>query len=271
MLRLIQISDSHLIPRSQAFRYGRDPYNQLEIVVSHIKSQARALDLVIHTGDLCGLKSVHATTAEYFIARDILDQLPCAYLVIPGNHDDKELLAEIVRPDCRLTPVSLSPRIKYLRIQNYSIVLADTADFDKRAGRLEDEDLVELSQFLSNASPKSVFIFAHHPILPVISPWIDNTMCLEKADELHQLLDRFADRVLGVFHGHIHREAVVSSGSVTYYSCPSTWVNYSMALEAEELSQELYSPYGYREIRHKENLVTSCFGLEVENVSLHRE
>lgn len=260
MLRLIQISDSHLVPKNGSFRFNRDPFLQLKEIVGSIKSRGEHIDIVIHTGDLCGLKGIHATELEYLRAKEILDGLPCPYVIIPGNHDNKALLAKLVRSPAFRETFKLSSRVNLLRVRDFTILLIDTSEFDQRAGKLEEEDLKSIGAALKDSPTNRALIFAHHPVLPLFSPWIDETMCLLNRDRLHMILRENSGSLIGLFHGHIHREAIVSSEGVQYYSCPSTWVNYSMTTTAKDLAIELDAPYGYREIRFKDHLSTCCYG-----------
>ncbi len=77
MLRLIQISDTHLAPGQDAFD------DNFDVAAAHVN--ALGPDLIVHSGDVTRDAAVSPDELDY--AKSRLEQLNDDILVIPGNHD----------------------------------------------------------------------------------------------------------------------------------------------------------------------------------------
>jgi len=62
-------------------------------------------------------------------------------------------------------------------------------------------------------------IFLHYPVLPLDAPWTDPVV---NGDVLHAHLRPFADRIAGVFFGHIHRSTQQMLDGILYVAAPSS-------------------------------------------------
>ena len=91
---IAQISDTH-IPRKGTKTYEIAPMAEnLAQCVDHINQHNPKPDVVLVTGDI-----THSGQSEEFThAAEFLNPFKMPFYVIPGNHDDRDLLRSI-RPD----------------------------------------------------------------------------------------------------------------------------------------------------------------------------
>jgi Icc protein len=87
---IAQISDPHARPRDRLYQGLVDSNAIFEAAIRHLNGLTPRPDLVILTGDVVD----EGTPAEYTVAREILSQLQMPFLVIPGNHDEREAFRE---------------------------------------------------------------------------------------------------------------------------------------------------------------------------------
>lgn len=83
---IAQLSDPHVRPRGVLYQEVVDSNRGFAEAIEHVLALDTRPDLVLITGDLVD----KGQPAEYATVRDILAALPIPYVVIPGNHDDRE-------------------------------------------------------------------------------------------------------------------------------------------------------------------------------------
>jgi len=86
---LAQISDLHVRPTGERYKDAVDSNRMLADAVEHLNRLDPRPDLVLITGDLVD----EGLEAEYASLRMLLARLELPYLLMPGNHDDRERLA----------------------------------------------------------------------------------------------------------------------------------------------------------------------------------
>ena len=92
-LRVLQISDTHLHAAADSRMRGVTTYATFKQVLEHVQRDRRWLpDLVIATGDIVQDES----RAGYELFRTALEPFGVPVISIPGNHDDPNLMAEIL-------------------------------------------------------------------------------------------------------------------------------------------------------------------------------
>jgi len=83
---IAHLSDPHLRPRGQLYHDIVDSNAMFLAAIRHLASMDPRPDLVILSGDLADM----GTAAEYDQAAEMLALIPQPFLMIPGNHDDRE-------------------------------------------------------------------------------------------------------------------------------------------------------------------------------------
>jgi Icc protein len=90
MTLLIQITDTHILPRGELLYGVTDTAAHLAGVVKQINHARPRADLVMITGDLAD----RGDRASYRQLVELIEPLEMPVYVIPGNHDNPELMAE---------------------------------------------------------------------------------------------------------------------------------------------------------------------------------
>ena len=87
-LIIAHITDLHLRVDGTLYNGDQDTQVQLAACIKHLNEMDPRPDLVIATGDLADDPSPEL----YRVMRRMLDQIEMPVYVIPGNHDDREML-----------------------------------------------------------------------------------------------------------------------------------------------------------------------------------
>lgn len=190
MRRIAHLSDLHFGTETPA-------------VVSALRASVQefAPDLVVITGDL----TQRAKESQFLSARQFLDALPFAQLVIPGNHD----IEPLYRPLRRL----LRP---YTLYQRYISGELDSAWYDDellvlglssvqplrvKEGTISLRQLEWIAEYAERFPGQLRLLAAHHPLVEAATE--KPTRRLRRHDRLMELLDK-AD-IAVCLSGHLHR------------------------------------------------------------------
>ena len=204
-VRFIQISDTHIGATQDSTFRTYAPYPKCEALIKYINALDVELDFVVHTGDVCGDKATHATSAHYELAKGLFDRLKVPVYYVAGNHDAPELMKQGLSFGAHENLSDTEESLAYRFTLNGELFLCvDARVGPQRGGHLSEQHLAQIKEAIES-HPGGVIIFTHYPILPVGCPWIDDTMLVDNGSKLHDLLTPHASRVRGVFHGHIHQ------------------------------------------------------------------
>ncbi len=170
-IRIGQLSDTHFVEPGEEPEggFGYDIGAAFAAVREHIEAGPE-LDFVVVTGDIAD----HGHAAEYRVALEAFEQLPCPVLVTPGNHDqDAAFWAGM-----GATKVS-TPRVVHR--DNWIFVFIDSnlglmlddgnghrvdPDYHQRLwgnGLLGPAQSQWLRQMCDHTDADHVFIWVHHP------------------------------------------------------------------------------------------------------------
>ncbi len=223
MLTFLHISDTHIsgdaayhppwIPASVAH-----PIRGAELLVEAILALPFAIDFILHTGDVCA----DPKEADYRRARELLQRLPGAVYLLPGNHDSAEYMESIL-PDGQKLKVLRDAQVD---VGGYRLVTLDTAgQGDIHAPTLGDEQIDSFAAALESAGEQPIIAAMHHSPVETGVPWLDEEMRIQNGERIQRILRAHRDQLAGVFHGHIHQQVVAQEDGVLYVCCPSTWSN----------------------------------------------
>jgi len=234
--KILQLSDCHLMETAEERLKGVPTAACLADVLDVVQQRHRDADLILFTGDL----AAHAQGGAYRQMREICESLkvPCA--AIPGNHDDRALMREILTDMATAVPGGIGFSIA---LGNWRLIGLDTLWEGEVAGELDEEQLAWLAEELSRHQEQPTLMFTHHPPISVQTPWLDRIM-LQNPQPLAELLTT-APQVQGVFCGHVHQEYLGSLSDVPVYCTPSTAIQFTpgtVQLEFDDL------PPGFRVI-----------------------
>jgi Icc protein len=222
-LRLLQITDSHILPDPEARFYGVDSAASLRAVIE--QANRAPFDLVLFTGDL----AQDPVPQSYRRLADLCAGLraPCYWL--PGNHDSPELARRILEQ----TPLSHEAVI---RAGGWLIVCLDSTVPGSAGGSLSEEQLGLLERTLSRHPSLPTLIALHHHPVPCGSAWMD-TMILDNADAFFAVLRR-RPQVRIILHGHTHQPSDFEIEGKRVLGAPATCIQFRPASRTFALDEE---------------------------------
>jgi Icc protein len=228
---LLQLTDPHLFADPEGQLLGVTTRRSFEAVLELALAHSPAADAVVLTGDL-----VHDESREgYRTLRRLLDRTGLPYYCIPGNHDSRPLMKELLGP-AALGTVALRS------LADWNLVFLDSTEPGREAGRIGPTRLAALHEALA-ASPSPALIFLHQHPIPVKSAWMDR-LSVEDGEELIALCDRYP-QVKALVCGHIHQEFDHRHKGCRILGTPSTCVQF--APRQADFAIDTQAP-GYREL-----------------------
>ena len=176
---LAHISDIHCGPEFQQ--------DKVETAISEINRMEP--DLVVVTGDLTssGLRE------EYRAAQETISQIDAETLVLPGNHDERNVGYRVFNEIFGEAP-------KKTRLDGGIIVGVDSAEPDIDEGHIGREQARWLRQTLREDSDFKIFALHHH-LVPVPHTGREMNVLVDAGDILRLLLEEGVSLVLA---GHRH-------------------------------------------------------------------
>jgi len=218
---IAQISDTHILEPGSNDPAGPVRAEAVRRVIRDINTLSDGLhgrpDLVIHTGDL----AQHRTRQEYLFLRDLLGGLNMPYFVIPGNRDDRNLLAEIFPG---VEQVEGEEAFVHYSVEDYPIrlIAVDSQGFRSFKGNYSKARLSALRRTLDQNTSQPTALFMHHPpfdITNVMDPFQYESR--EAVDALEALLSDYS-HIVQIFSGHSHRARREILGRIPASTMPST-------------------------------------------------
>ena len=235
---LIQITDLHISKNKDESKHDCKPYEKLINILEHIKTEYPEECNLIITGDL----SSDFTEKSYQNIKDLLKQFKFNVSILPGNHDDLEMMRKIC--DDQITLRSIECVNKPFAVFNF-----DTHVQDNVRGYLNIKEIKNLEKHLSENKSK-VIIFTHHPIIKVGSEWIDNNIT-ENNNVLIQLMLKYHDTSFHIFSGHVHQSFYKRINNIEFHTTPSTC--YQFKVKSQEFCVDKILSNGYRVIALRGN------------------
>lgn len=215
MFTLIQISDCHFARDPEASYRGENADRNLARL--RVGIEAMAPDGLVLSGDISEDGSIESYRR---VADQVRDWAPLrAWL--PGNHDEKTAMAEVLsEPDFLAGPV--------LDWGGWRLVLLDSAFGDRGDGMVDEDRLAPLDFVQAEATQRPALAFIHHQPVPINAPWIDKYGMANAG----LLWERLAgSRVRAVGFGHVHQAFMGERDGIVCLSAPSTVANSQAATE----------------------------------------
>lgn len=243
VIRLLQITDSHLFADSSADLLSVPTAQSFSAVVEAIEAQGEDFDYILATGDI----SQDHSEASYRRFLDGVSRLntPCFWL--PGNHDDQPIMNALTPSD---------PVLKHTQLllgDNWQIVLLDSQVVGVPYGQLSQAQLEHLQRCLAEHPQRHALVVLHHHPLHVGSQWLDEH-ALKHSEQFWQVIEQF-EQVRAVLTGHVHQESQFVYQDVQVMTSPSTCVQFKP--NSKEFALDNRSP-GWRTLSlHRDGLVTS--------------
>ncbi len=207
---LLHISDTHLHAAPDSRMRGVVTQQTFAAVLAHAqRAPAWPPSAVLVTGDIVQDES----RAGYERFRTTMRRLRVPVLCVPGNHDDPELMVELLNR----APFQVGGVV---RLGAWSLVLLDTFLKGEDAGALGPERLEAFAAALKANAQRHVLVCMHHHPLPMGSAWLDG-VGLRDSEPFLRIVDAHP-QVRGVLWGHVHQTSDRVRAGVRYLSTPST-------------------------------------------------
>jgi len=237
---IAQISDLHLKP-SGALAYDvADTAGALEKVVTHINRLNPQPDVILVTGDIAD----GGAAESYFLAKEMLSDLKVPVLMVPGNHDQKGILASVFSDHDYLSKPITGTSGDYFcySIEDFPIRLIglDTVTPGDHDGSLGPARLNWLDQKLKKKPDTPTMIFMHHP------PFASGIGHMDKApfknrENLKNLISR-NPQVERITCGHIHRAISRRYAGTLATVCPGVGMQLNLELTPDAPSGFVMEP-----------------------------
>lgn len=214
-MNVVQLTDTHVVPRGER-HFGIDTAAYLADAIA----AANALDpqpaYAVVTGDLVD----RGTRAEYEHFREIMTSLRCPYYVIPGNHDDRERLREVLAPETY--GHSRHPTIRYAIDRGGLRFIGLDANRSRPApgARLDAETLAWLDETLASEPQRPTIVGVHQPPFRTGLHYLD-VFGFRGRSALRSLVERHRN-VGRVISGHVHCHRSARWSHALASSIPST-------------------------------------------------
>ena len=209
-LRLVQITDIHLLKDENAELYGVDTADTLRRVVKVIANLEPAVDCVIATGDL----AEDGKAETYQRLKHLLEPLDKQVYCLPGNHDDiSEMQNEL--NDNNIHFVGKHQQ------DDWGFIFLNSQVMEQSHGFINAAEMQRLEAELVRMDNLNVIIALHHT--PIDS--CGSTGChLHNVDEFRDLISNFSN-VKAVVAGHTHNPDENRLNHFCEYTTPSTFAH----------------------------------------------
>ena len=209
-----QISDLHVAVPGSGMDATQMGAAGLAEAVAHLNALEPRPGVVVASGDLVSI----GTAEEYVRLKALLAPLEIPVYLLPGNHDDRELLREAFAEHAYL------PREGFLQYVVEAgplrLVVLDTNVAGEANGELCATRLDWLDQRLAEAPDRPTLVFLHHPPFRTGMRKMD-AAAFVGAEGLGQVLDRHR-QVERLLCGHYHRPISCRFHGTVASTCPST-------------------------------------------------
>lgn len=237
-MRVIQITDLHVGQEGEDtyFVDVRENFRQIIAAV-----QERRPDYLVLSGDLCydqGDEEIYAWIKAW------VDQLGIPYEVIPGNHDDAQLMIKAFAKEADAKPDGLYFSRNW---DGHAFLFMDTS-----TSKVQADQLNWLKNQLQQVDG-DVVLFIHHPPLLAGTPFMDNNHPLEDRDPLLEILFDHPGNI-SVYCGHYHVDRTVRKKNLVVHLTPSCF--FQIDSNAEDFKVDHYR-IAFREISLQTGLTTS--------------
>ena len=229
---IIQISDTHLFGDKSRRINGFNSYSNLNKTLKYIKTNVENLDCLIVTGDL----SQDGTFESYQNVANLLNKAGMKYYLMPGNHDDVEIINKVFDFKWIIDNVDYTAELG-----DYLFYFIDSTLYQRDEGAFSEEQLIRFENKLKKNKSKPTLVFMHHHPLKIDSTWMD-AMMLINHEKFNSIINA-NPQIKAVLYGHIHQVFESNINGTFYGSVPST--SYQIHPTTEMFTMDVL-PGGYR-------------------------
>jgi len=226
-VKIIHISDTHLLGAPSAKLYGLKPAKRLKKAFKNIEAYHANSSFVVITGDLTN----GADPKAYAQLKKYADGLCVPVFPLMGNHDNRKKFWKYF-PEFREGDF-----VQYVReFDGRVFIFLDTLVDGEEYGELCDSRLAWLGEQLEHYAGRKVYLFMHHHPIPSGLYRMDNVANFRSAKPFWKLLARHAS-VEHIFFGHTHRPMQAVHRGISLSSTRST--TFQVAYRPKEQTEHL--------------------------------
>lgn len=211
-MRILQLTDLHLSSQNNS-QYDEHFITAINFI-KHRKIELK-IDFIVVTGDI----SHEGQVGSYRLFFDGMESLDLPYSIMPGNHDNYEILQ-----------ACSSARNKLRDIESFSnsawcLYSLDTVVRGEDYGSISDSEILRLTASLAAVQDQKIALFMHHHPLSVGTPLVDSCKLLNPK-ALLKLCQDYPVHFVGT--GHAHTLSQQKLGHTLISIAPalsSQWIN----------------------------------------------
>ena len=197
-----QLSDTHLLADPNARLWNHNTTRNLAAVIDALP---RRVDVMVITGDV----AEDGTHEAYRRALSLTAGRADERYFLAGNHDDPNVMREVVGPARPLRMVRISER--------WTMALVDSQWVGHDAGQVARETLTQLQAELDQVTTHVVACLHHPPVSPCDEP----DCGVADGDALLEILRTGPVRL--VLSGHVHQHFDTTLDGIRFVGAPSTF------------------------------------------------
>ncbi|MBQ2559673.1 MAG: metallophosphoesterase [Fibrobacter sp.] len=206
VLKIGQITDLH-IGEDESLVQGIDVRSNF--LAAYNSESMKDLDLLVLSGDLA---NENAEPGAYSYISEILKDSKVPVCVIPGNHDNVEVMEKFFDLKGKVHDGKCYYRFE---MDGRSVFFLDSAN-----GTVSSEQLSWLEKEAAKVDGE-VLLFVHHPPCHCDHKFMDLRYSMKNIDEVQATLSKIKN-LKHIFVGHYHFESTVEIENQTVHVTPST-------------------------------------------------
>ncbi len=232
-VRFLHISDTHIGEHEDIELQRVKTYPYARRLVDEIKQLPFDYDFILHTGDIA---AIIPKPEIYKKVESLFQEIEKPIYYATGNHDDSPHIKEYLTmgPKTDLDKQLLTYTFEVSGITFMCIDARGTDEIDPH-GQISEAQFQLIENQLQSSKNEMVF-FLHYPPIELDSPWVNDLLLILNGEKLHNLFASYAEKIKGVFFGHIHRTLTVTKDNVNYYSTGSTCLQFRNYPEDKEVT-----------------------------------
>lgn len=226
IVRLVQLTDPHLLEDPTKAFAGIVPYQSLQAVLKHVTEQQK-FDLVVTTGDI----AQEGTKQTYQQYLDTVATLKAPHFYIRGNHDETTDFPDLKSKE----------DFQIILVEKWCIILLNSQVDEHVYGMISPNQLQQLPALLDQYHDYHILLGLHHHTFAVGCAWLDQHS-LQNADAFLACITPYQN-VRAVICGHVHQESTFTHQHIKFLSTPSTFIQFKK--QSDEFCLDNLPP-GYR-------------------------
>ena len=243
---IIQLTDLHLLSDVEAGVRDVPTWRTLKQVLDLLRQQEQQDYFLVITGDLAqdGERGAYERLMEW------LQEWHGRCAVIPGNHDDRSLLHDVITLPTMSSEDAPDSICFSHQLGDWRLIGLDTQVPGSVHGTLSERQQEWLQCELEQHATQPTVLFTHHPAFSVASSWADG-IGLTNGEVFWQSIGG-NPQLRAVVSGHVHQEFSAMKNGVLCLTTPATSFQFTPGSTAAQV--DLVCP-GFRRLQLKKDRV----------------